>query len=176
MGLDEFKGTTPEFKPEEYFVGRTKAWGFFQDRFGTVRRQFTVDIEGRMEGDTLVMVEQFAYADGERDTRIWRIKKAADGSYQGTADDIVGTAIGRTEGQAMSWGYTFDLKVGGSTWRVWFDDLMLLQPDGVMLNRSTVSKFGITLGEVYLFFQKQPVTGSLDDGATAPRGVSKAAA
>lgn len=175
MSLDEFKGTTPEFRPEEYFVGQTKAWGFFQDRFGTVRRQFTVDIVGTMEGDTLVMDEKFVYADGERSTRVWHIKKMPDGSYQGTADDVVGTAIGRTQGQAMSWGYQFDLKVGSSTWRVWFDDLMLLQPDGVMLNRSTVGKFGFTLGEVYLFFQKMPVTGSLDHVAPSPV-VTKAAA
>jgi hypothetical protein len=31
---------------------------------------------------------------------------------------------------------------------------MLLQNDGMLINRATVSKFGITLGQVTLFFRK----------------------
>jgi hypothetical protein len=31
---------------------------------------------------------------------------------------------------------------------------MYLQPDGVLINRATVSKFGFKVGEVTLFFSK----------------------
>jgi hypothetical protein len=40
----------PRFRIEEYFPGRTRAWGIFQDRFGRLRRQFTVDIDGTWDG------------------------------------------------------------------------------------------------------------------------------
>ncbi len=47
-----------------------------------------------------------------------------------------------------------NLKVGDGTWEVKFDDWMFLQPDGVLLNRATVSKFGLELGVVTLSFSR----------------------
>ncbi len=35
------------FRLEAYLLGATRAKGIFQDRFGTLRRQFDVAIEGR---------------------------------------------------------------------------------------------------------------------------------
>ena len=46
MNLKDFAEKKPEFKIEEYFLGKTSANGLFIDRLGKVRRQFTVDMEG----------------------------------------------------------------------------------------------------------------------------------
>jgi len=169
MKIDDFADTGPEFVPEEYFIGQTKAWGFFQDRFGNIRREFVVDIQGYMDGEVLVLDEDFVYADGETDKRVWRIRHLGDGRYEGEADDIIGTATGERRGKAMRWGYDFDLAVGDRTWRVTFDDWMLRQDENVMINKTTVSKWGFTLGEVFIFFQKQPdaAAGSEADEASA---------
>jgi hypothetical protein len=156
MRVDDFAAATPVFKPEEYFLGRTKAWGFFQDRFGTIRRQFVVEIDGTMDDGTLVMDERFVYADGERATRVWRITPLGNGEYEGTAGDVVGIARGKVAGNAMNFAYELDLPIQGSTWRVRFDDWMLLQDAEVMLNKSTITKFGIELGEVFIFFRRLP--------------------
>ncbi|HRY23179.1 MAG: DUF3833 domain-containing protein [Geminicoccaceae bacterium] len=173
MKIDDFDGTAPAFVPEDYFLGETRAWGLFQDRFGTVRREFVVDIEGRMEGDVLVLDEAFRYADGERDQRTWHIRPLGDGRYEGEADDIVGTATGVREGKAMRWTYLFDLAVGDRIWRVSFDDWMFLQDETVMINRTTVSKWGFTLGEVYIFFKKPELSGAV--GETAAQASQDAA-
>ena len=69
---------------------------------------------------------------------------------------MVGTARGRIAGNAMYWAYDLDLPINGSTWRVRFDDWMLLQDEDVMLNKSTITKFGIELGEVFIFFRRLP--------------------
>jgi hypothetical protein len=175
MRLSDYENTTPRFVPEEYFLGTTKAWGFFQDRFGTIRREFVVDIEGSMDGDTLVLDERFLYADGERQTRVWRIRKLSDGTYQGEADDVVGLATGRAVGRAMNWRYDFDLPVGGSTWRVQFDDWMLLQDEEVMLNRTSITKFGLELGTVVIFFSKRDREGSAGKGEAPARYAEQAA-
>jgi len=66
----------------------------------------------------------------------------------------VGQASGRTVGNAFQWAYTLRLPVDGSVYEVQFDDWMFLIDDRVMLNRATMSKFGIRLGEVLLSFQK----------------------
>ena len=145
---------SPRLVLEEYFAGRTRAWGLFEDRFGTVRRQFVVDIEGTWDGRELVLDEHFTYSDGETDRRVWRIIKTGDHAYEGRATDVVGTAEASAYGNAVHWRYELDLKVENDTWRVHFDDWMFLQPDGVLMNRSRVSKFGLDIGEVTLVFQR----------------------
>ena len=156
MQIEDFIRGKPAFKPEEYFNGHSRAWGVFQDRFGTIRRQFVVDINGSMDGDVLVLAEAFLYADGEHATRVWRIRPLGNGEYEGTAGDVVGTARGRIAGNAMYWAYDLDLPINGSTWRVRFDDWMLLQDEDVMLNKSTITKFGIELGQVFISFRRLP--------------------
>jgi hypothetical protein len=154
MSAEEYKDTTPRFDVAEYFTGRSRAWGIFQDRSGSVKRQFTVDLHGEMQGDTLVLTEDFNYADGEQAQRIWRIRKTGAHRYEGRADDVEGVAVGNAYGNALNWRYTLRLRVDDSVYRVNFDDWMFLQPDGVLLNRARMSKFGIKLGEVTLVFQK----------------------
>ena len=156
MQIDDFKGTSPKLVLEDYFQGETRAWGIFEDRFGNLRRQFVVDITGTWDGKTLTLDERFDYADGEKDQRIWTIDKVADNTYRGEAADVIGTAEGRTEGSAFSWTYEMELNIQGRDVKVRFDDWMFLQPDGVMVNRAYVTKFGIELGTVTLFFQKRP--------------------
>jgi hypothetical protein len=154
MKLDDFAAGTPSLALEDYFRGRTEAWGVFEDRFGRVRRQFKVDIDGSFDGRELTLVEDFVYTDGEQDRRIWRITPQGDGRYEGRADDVVGVAVGEVRGNALHWEYDMLLPIGDSTWQVHFDDWMLLQKDDVLINRAIVSKFGITLGQVTLFFHK----------------------
>jgi len=154
MKPEDFNGKTPELDIFDYFSGQSRAWGLFEDRFGKVRRQFTVDILGRVTDDTLILAEDFLYDDGERARRVWTIEQSAGKTYRGRAEDIVGEAQGRASGNALNWTYQMDLKVGDGTWRVDFDDWMFLQSDGVLINRARVKRFGIEIGSVTLFFRK----------------------
>jgi hypothetical protein len=154
MAIENYRGSEPALTLEEYFDGKTRAWGLFQDRFGTVRRQFVVDIDGVWDGKTLTLTEDFTYDDRETETRIWRLTKIGDGRYEGRSDDVVGTAIVRTEGKAAHLSYLIDLKIGDGKQRLRFDDWMFQQDDDSLINRATVSKFGIRVGEVTLFFQR----------------------
>ena len=163
MDIKKFEAATPQLVLEEYFAGKTRAWGIFEDRFGTLRRQFTVDIDGRWDGRTLVLDERFVYRDGERDRRVWTIEKVGPNRYQGRADDVIGVATGEAKGNALSWRYNMDLKVGDSTLRVHFDDWMFLQPDNVLINRARVSKWGVELGRVILFFSKSTLKSANTD-------------
>ncbi len=152
MKTEDFIGQQPKLIIEDYFSGETKAWGMFHDRFGNLKRQFLVDIEGTWDGDILVLDENFLYADGETDKRIWKIKKIDKNTYTGIADDVIGEAQGKSHGNALNWTYFMNLKVGDNFYKVKFDDWMYLQPNGVLLNRAEVSKWGIQLGVVTLSF------------------------
>lgn len=154
MKPEEFADREPRLVIEDYFNGHTRAWGIFEDRFGRLRRQFVVDIEGQWDGEQLTLDEHFTYADGDQERRVWRITKTGEGTYQGRADDVIGHASGEAAGNALNWRYDLDLKVGEETWRVHFNDWMFLQPDNVLLNRARVTKWGIEIGEVTIVFNK----------------------
>ena len=139
---------------EDYFHGKTTAYGVFEDRFGKVRRSFKVDITGTVEDGVLTLDERFVYDDGERDTRVWEIEILGNGFYRGTAGDVPDYAEGQVVGNVFNWKYKVDLKVGDSVWNVGFDDWMYLLEDGVLINRAYVTRFGIRIGEVTIAFQK----------------------
>ena len=154
LQLEDHAGDAPRFDPFSYFVGQTRAWGIVQDWRGRVVRRFDVDIEGSVENGELRLDEAFRYADGERSTRQWLIRADDSGHLSGTADDIVGTATGGVTGNAMRWRYPMDLEVGGRIYRVHFDDWLWQLDSDVLINRSTIRKFGIKVAEVTIFMQK----------------------
>ena len=156
MALQDFAASPPDMRLEEYFSGRTKAWGLFEDRFGNVRRQFVVDLVGRWDGRELVLEEDFLYDDGERDRRVWTIVKLADGTYEGRADDVIGVAKGAAAGRAFNWRYSVDLKTDDGPVRVQFDDWLFRQDAEVVLNKAEITKYGLQLGQVFLSFRKLP--------------------
>ena len=65
------------------------------------------------------------------------------------------TAVGNTKGSAARWGYIMDLPVDNTTYRIHFDDWMWIMNDGVLINRSYLKKFGLTVAELTIFMQKQ---------------------
>ncbi len=138
-----------------YFNGDLVAHGIFTDRAGKVVRRFTVAMKCTWTGDNGVLDEAFTFSDGKQERRVWRLKKLAGGKYTGTADDVVGTALGQAAGNAFQWQYTLRLPVDGSVYEVQFDDWMYLMDERVMLNKARMSKFGFRLGEVTLSFYKK---------------------
>jgi hypothetical protein len=68
---------------------------------------------------------------------------------------VVGEAKGQVSGNAFRWTYTMALPVDGRVWHVDFDDWMYLMDDRVMLNKATMSKWGVQLGEVTLSFTRR---------------------
>ena len=153
--LDHYRGSEPTLDLKEYFTGPIKAWGVVQDRRGHVKRRFDISMKGSWDGDVGTLEEHFDYYDGKTEKRIWTIKKVEGSNYEGQAGDIIGTAKGKVEGNAMRWAYIMDLSVDNKTYRIKFDDWMFLMNDGVLINRSYLKKFGFTVAELTIFMQKQ---------------------
>lgn len=152
----DYASQSPKLDLREYLNGPLLAHGIVTDRSGQVLQRFTARITGTWIGDTGTLDERFTYADGRQETRVWTLKRSADGRYTGTAADVVGQAQGQAAGNALNWRYTLKVPVDGRTWELQFDDWMFLVDERVMLNRAVMSKFGIRVGEVLLSFQKLP--------------------
>ena len=153
--LNHYQQSQPPLDLQEYFTGPIKAWGIIQDYRGHVTRRFDVTMNGHWQDNVGTLEEHFDFYDGETQKRTWIITKVAQNQYQGTAGDILGKAQGNIEGSAMRWAYKMDLEVGNNTYRITFDDWMFLMNDGVLINRSYLKKWGITVAELTLFMQKQ---------------------
>ena len=59
--IDDDKLSDKTFKLEQFFDGKVKAYGQFQDVLGNVSRRFVVDIDGSWDGEALTLVEDFTY-------------------------------------------------------------------------------------------------------------------
>lgn len=142
------------FDLTRFLEGRTSAWGVFEDRFGKVRRRFTVDMMGRWKGMTFYLEEQFTYDDRSTETRIWRVTPTRGGQFTATCDDCVGTAHGAYDADSVRMSYRFRLKMDACEITVDFDDRIYRIDDGLAVNRAIMSKWGVKLGEVSLFFRR----------------------
>ena len=152
--IADYKDDKPKLDLATYFNGKVDGWGMVQDRSGKVTRRFTVEIDCVWRGNEGVLDESFVWSDGKLEKRIWKITKQGD-NYIGTAGDIVGEAIGVASGPALPWRYVLDLPVDNTTYKVNMDDWMYLIDDKTLSNRTVMTKFGVQLAEITIFFRKR---------------------
>jgi hypothetical protein len=161
--ISDYSGQTPLLDLRRYFNGTVDAYGVFTDRSDKVIKRFTVLMQCSWQGapgqEEGVLDEDFLYSDGTKQKRIWRLKRqpgvSGQGRYSGRADDVVGEASGEEQGNAFYWSYHLSLPADGRIIEVRFDDWMYLMNDRVMLNKASMSKWGVHLGDVTLSFSKR---------------------
>jgi len=153
--IESYANAQPTLDLQQYFNGTLDAYGVFTDRSGTVVKRFSVVMKCEWQGNEGTLDEDFSYADGSKQKRVWHLTKQADGRYTGRAGDVVGQALGESRGNTFHWNYTLNLPVDGMVYEMQFDDWMYLMSDKVMLNKASMRKFGVQLGEVTLSFFKR---------------------
>ena len=153
--VESYAAEKPVLDLQQYFNGTLDGYGVFTDRSGTVVKRFSVVVQGSWTGDEGVLDEAFSYSDGSTQKRVWHLTRLPNGRLTGRADDVVGEALGEAAGNAVHWNYTLSLPVDGKVYAVQMDDWMYLMTDKVMLNKTTMTKFGVRMGEVTLSFFKR---------------------
>ena len=144
-----------DFAFERYFLGRTRGHGILQDRRGGVRRRFTVDMDGVRAADgALRLSERLLFDDGEQLDREWTVRAGGDGHFCAWAEDVQGPASGETRGGTVRWRYVLRIALGGRQWHVDMDDWMYALPDDVVLSRTRLSKWGVTLASMTVTYRR----------------------
>ncbi len=152
--VEHYKNTSPNFDFKTFFSGNLKAYGVVQDFKGELTRKLVVDMKATWNGNEGVIEEDFIYDDGQTQKRIWKITLNDDNSLTGTADDVLGIAKGKSQGSVFHWNYNVELPYDGSTLEVNFDDWMYLVTQTRLINRTSIVKFGVEVGEVTLVIEK----------------------
>ena len=150
----DYASEKPKLDLATYFNGKVEGWGMVQDRSGKVLRRMVVVLECTWKGNEGVLDESFQWSDGKTEKRVWKIRKDGD-RYIGTAGDVVGEARGEASGNALRWNYVLALPVGDSVYNMDMDDWMWMIDDKTMANRTTMSKLGVRVAEISIFFRKR---------------------
>jgi hypothetical protein len=139
---------------EDFFRGRFVAEGtFFNTRDGT-QRGLRVVMKGTWDGQTLTLVEDFVYSDGERDRKTWRFTKVADGRYRATREDVIGEGVAVQDGDAVRLSYTARVKASGSSYDLSFRDTLMKIGSRTVLNTADVRFLFFPVGRVELTIHK----------------------
>lgn len=166
MKIENIAKESPEFEFTRYFLGTTKATGWFSDRFGTVRRHFDGEFIGTWEDDVFVLSEELRYSDGVVENRQWHIRMDDGGNFSATSDSLVGEASGVQRGNTVNLKYRMyvDLK-DDKRWLLKINDWLILQQDGSVHNITEVYKWGFKIGTVSNVFHKPVATSNEDTEA-----------
>ncbi|WP_395745474.1 DUF3833 family protein [Prosthecobacter sp.] len=152
----DFADKGPPLDPKAYFSGHLQSSGMVQNHGGKVRDEFTTRIHGVPSQKGLLLIQDFTFASGRKVHRVWDIDVLDAHHFEGEASDGVGLARGEAWGNAFEWNYTLAVPKGGRKFDINFHQIMLLQPDGTLLNRAQFGKFGLRLGTVTESFRKLP--------------------
>jgi len=152
--INQYSEVEQTFDIKDYFTGPVVAWGIVQDYSEKVSRHFCVEIEGSWQGNNGLLAETFYFDDGEISYRNWQLQKLDNGDYMGTAEDVVGTATGQHAGFAFHWQYKLKVPVEDDVYTLELDDWMYLIDENRVFNKTKMKKFGITVADITLFFDK----------------------
>jgi len=138
----------------EFFDGRTQAIGFFETPLGKVKKTFSADIIGFWKDDQFCLNEHFDFSDGSTEDRSWFLVANKDRIFHAHCSDIVSPALVRHEGNTATMSYKIGLNVADKKVNVRFTDLFVMLSETRVLNRSSISKWGLPVGRLVISFSK----------------------
>lgn len=157
LPIARFAGSKPEFDPLRFFAGHVRSWGVVETRSGEPADTVTTDCVGRVEADgSLSMSQRLAFGDGSESAREWRLRRTGPGTYEATATGMVGTGQGESTGRVFHLTWTLATRPGNPFTNVAVDQWMYLQDGGAMVNRTMISKLGVTIASVTERFAPEP--------------------
>ena len=115
---------------------------------GRVASRFTAEMQGDWHQGGGTLLESFTYAGGGGQNREWIISDTGPGRFTATAADILGEATGEYDGAALRMRYRLRLDADAGGYILDVTDWLYLAPDGTILNKSEMRKFGIKVAEL----------------------------
>ena len=153
--IQQYGDRQPTFNAETFFSGPLTAHGVLKDRSGNVTRHFNATINAYWKNGIGTLEERFEFNDGEIQFRNWTLTPQSNGGYIATAGDVLGNGHAETAGNAFHLDYTLQIQYEGKPLALTVDDWMFRVSDKVVINKSTLSKWGFRVGSIELAIIKQ---------------------
>lgn len=163
--VDHAEGRKPVLTPQSFFEGKICADGVVRDRSGAEIRQFNAEILASWTTDGVGTLDEVFWfydepgAEPVEETRIWTltpaITEAGEPAYTAVATDVPQPAMMTFAGNTLQMQYTLRyLRESGDTIDLAMDDRMFMVADGVVVNETRMSKFGLDVGQILLVMRK----------------------
>ncbi|MBL3556216.1 MULTISPECIES: DUF3833 domain-containing protein [Marinobacter] len=153
--LEDYSDRKPVLTPQEFFTGELTARGVVKDYSGEVIRTFDADISASWDSEGVgTLDEVFRFDDGEVQTRVWTLTPD-NGALHAEAGDVVEPGTLRWQGNAINMNYVLRVAYGDDTIDVRMDDWMYLITPDTLINQTTMSKWGIEVGEIVLVISRK---------------------
>jgi hypothetical protein len=143
------------FRPEQFFLGRTRGWGVVRSLDGR-RRRCEIVTDGRMDEtyQALHFDEIFTYADGQVDEWRWAMSRQRDGRYV-AAEAMAGAGIvGRYDKDDYVLSFARPLRPEGGFFTPRYTTRFTLLNPRVALKRTRVAIFGLPVGYLTAFHER----------------------
>jgi hypothetical protein len=157
MSIDDFKDTTPEFLPEEFFDGKVEGWAVLESPVGGLQKRATIVAEGKWDAGSQAVrfVETYRFDDGHIDTLSWVIRREASRRYSGSEATLDGDAVGEQAGCAFHWSYTRHVPQSyGTTTKLNFDDWFYLIDERACIVRGSAGRAGLPFVTAHVTYRK----------------------
>ena len=153
---EQYQNNTPTLTIQNYFNGPLKAQGMLQNWNGKQTRRFDITMTGEWKNEKEGQLhESFVFDDGEKQTRDWTLTMIDAHHFVASAHDVVGQARGEQYGNTIHMQYSLRVKVNGKDRDINIDDWLYAMNDKVVINKSTLKKFGLTVGQLTIAFNKE---------------------
>lgn len=157
MKIEDFEGTGPEMRPEEFLRGRLQGWAILEGPLGGLQRRASISAQGSHDpaAGTVSFHETWTFDDGQVDTLRWRIEVLGEGRYAGQEQSLHGKARGERAGCAFHWVYTREVpSPEGGTHRLDFDDWFFRIDDTGVIVKGTAGRLGLPFATAHVTYRK----------------------
>ena len=134
---------------QAFFQGHLTGQGTLENFREGTKRPFTADMEARWSGSRGTLVQEIAFADGERQHRVWTFDKVGPGRFTGQREDLTRTAEVTEDGDGVRMVYKANTRVpSGSTFNLAFDDRMTPVSPTTLRVKSDISYLFLSVAEI----------------------------
>lgn len=162
QSIHDYQQNTPALDLPQFFQGKAQAFGMMQDWQGKQNLHFTARLCGQWQGARGDLYEIFQFSDGRIDKRHWQL--TTDGAQVvGIAGDVVGDANGTVAGNSMEFNYVLRIATSDGPVEVTVRDWMYLVSPTQLINKSTLHKYGLQVGELTLAIQQLDASAACSD-------------
>ena len=159
IDINVYEDNNPKLDLKEYFSGDLTAHGIIKDRSGQVIRYFNVEMNGTWSKEGVgILEEKFIFDDEIIEYRTWTFTPIKEGNkirYLAKANDTVASVPVNITGNAFFMDYDLLINYRGDELQVRIEDKMYLINQQVMINESTMIKYGLNVGYITLTIIKQ---------------------
>lgn len=137
----------------DYFDGKINGHGVIE-RSDRIVDRFDMVVEANFKNGVLTLDETFLFDKTKPYRRVWSMREIEPGVWSATADNVKGTTKIIVRDGVVTMNYLADFPYNDGFITLRFNQRLFSMENGMVLNRSRLSKFGVSVGTVTVIFRK----------------------